>query len=120
MTRIPEELILKDFEEVIMWYDGPVIAVARDNDGNAYMMEYVSDEDDESVYLYCRLTDEKLASVKDGEVSLRSIYVDESNAIYKIVLPYNDVVLPSITPIRAQDIQEDWLPTEKSFLRGKK
>ena len=89
-------------DTVLIWYDGPVLFILRNEQGYAFLGLAVEDD----TFLYAPVSEDRLIAVRTGLVSLREAFArPELNKL--LILRNGD---DSSTPIAVEDVSEEWLP----------
>lgn len=105
--------ILDTFEYV----DGPKIFSCQNQSGQKFITNWIDTTPTSDTWFYVPVSDDRLLSVKNGEISLRNcILMAENGEFYEVVTPSKGFSEVLITKRTVESVVESELPDEDSFI----
>jgi hypothetical protein len=100
--------------EILDWYDGPRLFIAENASGSRYIAFWADETEEESLWLYSSVSENRIFNVMSGKLDLRSIYTNsEDGRILLVRLKNNE---HSVESIRPNEIEQELLPPYDDFL----
>ncbi len=114
MSLLPRETALGHLQllEVYDYYDGPRLFAARNVVGTTFFVLWADDLQDQEVWLYVPVSEERLLQLREGSLSIREAFLKaEDGILHKVVQPKGagDV---RAEVLRSADLALEWLPPE--------
>lgn len=100
--------------EVFDYYDGPKFYSCRDKAGQLFLVYWIDEAEESSSWLYLRISQERYASLKMGNISIAASLADPEEGCAFVVTSMNANFL--VEEISASQISTEWLPPENDFL----
>jgi hypothetical protein len=114
---IGSELGVLKILEVLDWYDGPRLFIAEDPSGTRYIAFWADETEEESLWLYSSVSEDRISNVTSGKLDLRSIYTNPENEIvFLIRLKNNNQSSALVEKICPNQIEQKLLPPCDDFL----
>jgi hypothetical protein len=101
--------------EVLDWYDGPRLFIAENVSGSRYVAFWADEQENENLWLYSSVSENRIASLVSGQLDLRSIYTDPEDEVIFLIRLTNDQQ-SSIDTIVPDQLEQDLLPPYEDFL----
>ncbi|MBP0015999.1 MAG: hypothetical protein J7647_00390 [Cyanobacteria bacterium SBLK] len=118
MVFLPLDMILGKLKiiKVLDWFDGPRLFIAENTSGIRYIAFWADERENESLWLYAAVSEERIASVIAGQFDLRSIYTNpEGESVFLVCLPHSGdrAFVEALLP---EKLDIEMLPPEDDFL----
>lgn len=97
-------------DEVLVWYDGPVLFSAANAAGVVYLGMSVEVSGRVETLLYAPISPERLALVADGVLPSRDAFVEPAGPVLHVVCDHSGPGLIARVAVAALPIPEAWLP----------
>jgi hypothetical protein len=105
-------------EEVYLYYDQPVLFLAKDQDsGQLYFVVFADRTETSNIWLYAPISSMRLNAIKANKIDLKSAFSQtEDNFVYRVEIPRNNSNV-EIEEVPCQDLTDNQLPIAGEFLR---
>jgi hypothetical protein len=100
--------------EVFDYYDGPKFYSCRDKVGQLFLVYWIDETEESSSWLYLRISQERYASLKRGNISIAASLANPEESCAFVVTSMNSNFL--VEQISVSQISTEWLPPENDFL----
>lgn len=107
--------------EILIYYDGPILTLFEDNDGNKYLFFLCDYDEDKKIqrHLLIPISQDDLDLCKLKKMSLYDLLMHSCNEGYIVDLQEGNLrntLLNYITKCKVEDIPVDYFPDEDYYL----
>ncbi len=103
--------------DVLDFYDGPKLFVARNTTGSNFLSLWVDEDGQNNWWLYLPISQGRLDELHSGTLTIREAYIDaEENFVYSIGEPISKEAGFQLKIIQSSDLDYDLLPPEGDSL----
>lgn len=103
--------------DLFFYYDGPRIFTCINKTGNQFLGYLVDELEDFHQWFFVPINRKKIEMLKNGEISIKEVIKNpEDGWVWWMSLPVNEGIQQSAEILYSQDISEDDLPSDDSFL----
>ena len=106
--------------EVLVYYDGIQLFIARDSNGRSYVCEMIDTVGDFDRYLVVGVRPERLEDFRIGKVDLRTLFLESLDGVWYITTADGTIDDLLILILQTEPLaQTDYLPEEGFFLKNR-
>jgi hypothetical protein len=103
--------------ETYVYYEGPRLFAAKSASGLLYLGLFVEESEEEGTetYLYALVTEERLAMVRSGGITLHHALTEPEGPVFAVKVSYAPALAWSVNLV-IDDIASEWLPNKDARL----
>lgn len=119
MSLLPQSPNLGNLEivEIYVYYDQPCLFSCRNEIGQIFLAVWVDETEVDDLWLYVRISGQRLQSIRSGKIDLRDAFLKSENGFVCEVRISHTNSPDLVETIPCDNIDEDWLPESGEFVK---